>query len=104
MGMFTNTLQRDGAMTREYGFSKLPGMAFAKLAVTGAIIAITLGESHFEQINTTQSADELNHQHGVTPAQARAMLAGVLIGWRTRLANPELYGYYGELLEEPSTD
>jgi hypothetical protein len=31
------------------------------------------------------------------------MLAGVLIGWRTRLANPELYGPYGELLDEPVT-
>lgn len=83
--------------------SKLPGIAFATLAVTGAIIAITLGESHYVPVNTTQTADELNHQHGVTPAQARAMLAGVLVGWRTRLANPELYGPYGELLEEPLT-
>lgn len=83
--------------------SKLPGIAFATLAVTGAIIAITLGESQYEPVNTTQTADELNHQHGVTPAQARAMLAGVLVGWRTRLANPELYGPYGELLEEPLT-
>lgn len=88
-------------MTSNNSLSKLPGIAFAKLAVTGAIIAITLGESHYEPVNTTQTADELNHQHGVTPAQARAMLAGVLIGWRTRLANPELYGEYGELLEQP---
>ena len=90
-------------MTNNPGLSKLPGIAFAKLAVTGAIIAITLGESHYECVNTTQSADDLNHLHGVTPAQARAMLAGVLVGWRTRLANPELYGPYGELLEEPVT-
>jgi len=88
-------------MTTEHGSSKLPRRAFAKLAVTGAIIAITLGDSNYERVNTTQTADELNQIHGVTPAQARAMLAGVLIGWRTRLANPELYGSYGELLEEP---
>jgi hypothetical protein len=88
-------------MTNNPGLSKLPGIAFAKLAVTGAIIAITLGESRYESVNTTQTADDLNHLHGVTPAQARAMLAGVLVGWRTRLANPELYGPYGELLEEP---
>jgi hypothetical protein len=88
-------------MTSNNRLSTLPGKAFAKLAVTGVIIAITLGESHYEPVNTTQTADELNHMHGVTPAQARAMLAGVLIGWRTRLANPELYGAYGELLEEP---
>jgi len=90
-------------MTNNPGLSKLPGMAFAKLAVTGAIIAITLGESRYECVNTTQSADDLNHLHGVTPAQARAMLAGVLVGWRTNLANPELYGPYGELLEYPVT-
>jgi hypothetical protein len=91
-------------MTNNPGLSKLPGMAFAKLAVTGAIIAITLGESQYEYVNTTQTADDLNHLHGVTPAQARAMLAGVLVGWRTRLANPELYGPYGELLDEPPFD
>lgn len=83
--------------------SKLPAMAFATLASTGATIAITLGESRFEFVNTTKTADELNQMYGVTPAQARAMLAGVLVGWRTRLANPELYGPYGELLEQPIT-
>lgn len=85
------------------GLSKLPAMAFATLAATGATIAITLGESRYERVHTSQSADELNRQFGVTPAQARAMLAGVLLGWRTRLANPELYGPYGELLDEPVT-
>ena len=90
-------------MTSNPGLTKLPGMAFATLAVTGAIIAITLGESQYERVDTTQTADELNHLYGVTPAQARAMLAGVLVGWRTRLANPELYGPYGELLDEPLT-
>jgi hypothetical protein len=83
---------------------KLPAIAFATLAATGATIAITLGDSQYQQVNTTKSADELNRMYGVTPAQARAMLAGVLLGWRTNLANPELYGPYGELLEEPNTD
>lgn len=81
--------------------SKLPGLAFARLAVNGAIVAITRGAIRYERVDTTQTADELNDQHGVTPAQARAMLAGVLCGWRTRLANPDLYGDYGELLEAP---
>jgi len=88
-------------MASNHRFSMLPGIAFATLAVTGATIAITLGDSHYERVNTTQTADELNQMYGVTPAQARAMLAGVLVGWRTRLANPELYGSYGELLEKP---
>jgi len=90
-------------MNSDRELTKLPRKAFAKLAVTGAIIAITLGESHYERVNTTKTADELNQLYGVTPAQARAMLAGVLVGWRTHLANPELYGPYGELLEEPVT-
>lgn len=91
-------------MTRNSQLSKLPGMAFATLVATGATIAITLGESRYERVNTTKTADELNYLYGVTPAQARAMLAGVLVGWRTNLANPELYGPYGELLDEPPTE
>jgi hypothetical protein len=88
-------------MTSNSRLSRLPAIAFATLAVTGATIAITLGESQYQRVDTTKSADELNQMYGVTPAQARAMLAGVLVGWRTRLANPELYGPYGELLEQP---
>jgi len=89
-------------MNREAKLSKLPGIAFATLAATGATIAITLGEHRYYRVETTKTADELNRMYGVTPAQARAMLAGVLLGWRTALANPELYGPRGELLE-PST-
>ncbi|HCU53883.1 MAG TPA: hypothetical protein DIC36_06255 [Gammaproteobacteria bacterium] len=91
-------------MSSNTGSSKLPGKAFARLAVNGATIAITRGESHYERVITPHTAEELNNQHGVTPAQARAMLAGVLCGWRTNLANPDLYGPYGELLEEPISD
>jgi len=90
-------------MTRNHELTKMPGIAFARLAATGAIIAITLGDSQYERVETTKTADELNAMYGVTPAQARAMLAGVLVGWRTNLANPELYGFYGELLEQPTT-
>jgi len=91
-------------MTNNPGLSKLPGIAFARLAVTGATVAITLGASNYERVDTTKTADELNRMYGVTPAQARAMLAGVLVGWRTRLANPDLYGPYGELLEAPAIE
>jgi len=86
------------------GISKLPGRAYATLAVNGATIAINRGADHYERLETHQTADELNLQHGVTPAQARAMLAGVLCGWKTSLANPDMYGPYGELLDEPLTD
>jgi len=86
------------------GISKLPGLAFATLAVNGSTIAITRGASHYERVDGGLTAEELNLQHGVTPAQARAMLAGVMCGWKTSLANPDLYGDCGELLEEPLTD
>lgn len=91
-------------MTRNPGWSKLPGLAFATLAATGATIAITRGASCYERVQTNQTADELNDMHSVTRAQARAMLAGVLLGWRANLANPDLYGPYGELLDEPVTE
>jgi hypothetical protein len=88
-------------MKRNSTLSRLPGIAFATLASTNATIAITRGEPHYYRVDTTKTADELNHLYGVTPAQARAMLSGVLLGWRSSLANPELYGERGELLDEP---
>ena len=91
-------------MSEKAGQSKLPGIAFARIASTGRTVAIRLGESRYLYIDTDKNPDELNRQFGVTPAQARAMLAGVLIGWRARLANPELYGPNGELLDETSPE
>lgn len=88
-------------MKRNSVLSKLPGIAFATLAANNATIAITRGESQYYRVDTTKTADELNQLYGVTPAQARAMLSGVLLGWRSSLANPELYGDRGELLDEP---
>lgn len=87
-------------MKGNLALSKLPGIAFATLAATGMTIAITLGASRYDRVATTRTADELNQQYGVTPGQARAMLAGVLLGWRSSLANPDLYGPNGELLDE----
>ena len=87
-------------MKRTSAPSKLPGIAFATLAVNKATIAITRGESQYYRVDTTKSADELNQLYGVTPAQARAMLSGLMLGWRSSLANPELYGERGELLED----
>jgi hypothetical protein len=87
-------------MQQHLALSKLPGIAFATVA-TGTTIAIRLGDPHYLRINTTKTADELNRLYGVTPAQARAMLAGILLGWRSSLANPDLYGANGELVEDP---
>jgi hypothetical protein len=76
---------------------RLPAIAFATLAVTGETVALRLGEARYYRVETGKSADELNYLYGVSPAQARAMLAGVLLGWDTRLADPELYDASGGL-------
>jgi hypothetical protein len=86
-------------MNQPTGVSRLPGIAFATLALTGMTIAITLGEPRYYRVDTAKSAAELNNMYGVSPAQARAMLAGVLVGWRSGLADPDLYGQNGELLD-----
>ena len=89
-------------MKRNSTRAKLPGIAFARIVSTGETVAIRLGEARYLGIETDKTPEELNSLYGVTPAQARAMLAGVLLGWRTRLANPALYGPRGELLEDPA--
>jgi hypothetical protein len=69
-------------------FSRLPGIAFATIAITGETIAICRGEPSYYRVETTKTAEELNTMYGVSPAQARAMLAGTLRGWHTLLADP----------------
>lgn len=77
---------------------KLPGIAFATLAVSGETVAICRGEPSHYRVQTTKTADELNSMYGVTPAQARAMLAGSMLGWNTPLADPEHYDEQGKLI------
>jgi len=72
--------------------SRLPGIAFVTLAITGETIAICRGEPSYYRVETTKSAKELNAMYGVSPAQARAMLAGTIRGWHTLPAKPELSG------------
>jgi len=78
--------------------SQLPGIAFATLSRTGETIAICRGESCCYRVGSTKSAEELNAMYGVTKAQARAMLAGTLLGWHTPLADPGCYDAHGDLL------
>ena len=68
--------------------SRLPGIAFATIAITGETIAICRGEPSYYRVETTKTAEELNTMYGVSPAQARAMLAGTLRGWHTLPADP----------------
>jgi hypothetical protein len=81
--------------------SLLPGIAFANLPTTGETIAIRSGAPDYYRVATTKTADELNAMYGVDKAQVRAMLAGVLLGWDTPLANPENYDAQGELRYNP---
>ena len=82
--------------------SKLPGIAFATLAISGETIAICRGEQSHYRVETTKTAEELNTMYGVSPAQARAMLAGSMLGWHTPLADPEYYDTEGKLVSQPA--
>ena len=82
--------------------SKLPGIAFATLAISGETIAICRGEQSHYRVQTTKTAEELNSMYGVSPAQARAMLAGSMLGWHTPLADPEYYDADGKLVAQPA--
>ncbi len=67
----------------------LPGIAFATLPTTGETIAIRGGERIYYRVNSTKTADELNAIYGVTPAQARALLASVMSDWKNNTDEPE---------------
>ena len=84
--------------------SRLPGVAFATLAITGETIAICRGEPSYYRVETTKTAEELNAMYGVSPAQARAMLAGTIRGWHTPLADPERHDATGNRIIRPDGD
>lgn len=64
-----------------------PGIAFATLPKTGETVAIRYGERIYYRVDSAKSADELNAMYGVTPGQARAILASALAGWKTPSVN-----------------
>lgn len=59
-----------------------PGIAFATLPNTGETVAIRYGERIYYRVDSAKTADELNAMYGVTPRQARAILASALAGWK----------------------
>jgi hypothetical protein len=83
--------------------SSLPGIAFATLVITGETIAICRGESSYYRVETTKTAAELNTMYGVSPTQARAMLAGTIRGWHTLPADSGRYDADGNLLSRPES-
>ncbi len=64
-----------------------PGIAFATLPVTGETIAIRHGERIYYRVDSEKSADELNAMYGVTPGQAKAILASALASWKIPTVN-----------------
>jgi hypothetical protein len=72
------------AQSTDDGF---PGIAFATLPDTGETIAIRYGERLYYPVNSAKTADELNAIYGVTEAQAKALLAGVMSGWTALSVN-----------------
>lgn len=82
-------------------FSSLPGIAFATIGITGETIAICRGEPSYYRVETTKTAEELNTMYGVSPVQARAMLAGTIRGWHTLLADPEQRDAAGSRTDRP---
>ena len=69
----------------------LPKVAFAVHPENGAIIKITRGSGKYATTSIPKgvTAGELNLAIGVTPAQARAMLHGLMSGWRSAEDIPE---------------
>jgi hypothetical protein len=85
-------------------FSSLPGIAFATIAITGETIAMCRGEPSYYRVETSKTAEELNSMYGVSPTQARAMLAGTIRGWHKLPADPEQPDADGNLIFRPNGD
>lgn len=77
----------------------LPALAYVnnydKTPGAAPVVCVKRGEAGFIAVDTTYSAEELNHGIGVTPAQAEAMHVGAAMGWNVRGAFPQTW----ELLE-----
>ncbi len=78
--------------------NKLPAIAYATAPSTGETIAIRRGESGYLHVTTGLSAEELNILYGVSKPQAKAMFAGVMLGWHTLAADPDNYDAEGRLV------
>lgn len=70
----------------------LPEVAFLdnkdKLHGASQVICVRRGEKGYYPIFTPLSAEELNADHGVSPAQREAMYNGSLFGWDVPAADP----------------
>lgn len=83
------------------GRNELPAEAFIdnpveegggrRFGTDAQVIRVKRGEMGFYPVYTRLSADDLNRDLRVTPAQREAMLIGSLMGWHVPGANPEFW-------------
>ena len=78
----------------------LPLVAFAVDPETGGCVMIRRGDNtlYGTGCRRPESAALNNQLRGVSPAQAAAMLGGVLYGWDAPRADPALYDEDGEYI------
>jgi hypothetical protein len=81
--------------------SSLPAIAFAVWPATGETVAILRGHRETYRIGSSKPAEELNQLYGVTRAQQRAMLAGVMRGWKNPFPDAENSAPDGEQVPSP---
>ena len=95
------TTEADPTLDLELKTKGLPPLAFIDnsdgLAATKArIVAVKRGVPGCYAVETEATADELNAERGVTPAQREAMRFGSMFGWGSRLATPQAWEAAGE--------
>jgi hypothetical protein len=90
------------------GKHELPAKRFSVLPSSGEMILITRGERKHTPFSsgatpeeTRLAADDFNEGIGVTRAQEKAMLAGLLHGWDAPAAKPRNYDMDGSLRIQP---
>ena len=69
----------------------LPEICASRLQATGQPIMIKRGESGYWPQADTFNPELFNEEHGITPAQEEAMVAGSMWGWGAPAADPKLY-------------
>ena len=92
--------------------SSLPEQCYVYLPTTQEIGIVKKGEAGYyrSDLSTVYGedgqdfVDELNHNGGVTKAQAAAMSAGSMFGWATPTADPSNYDEQGKLIKPKHTD
>lgn len=76
---------------------QLPDICYATLPTTGEVIIVKKGVSGYIEFDNAQNmtADQLNKEIGVTPAQATAMRVGSMFGFDVPGADPSNYDAQG---------